>query len=581
MAFETPSRGDGPLLVGAAVGTGLAARGAVRGGCDILLALNVAKLRSMGGTSMASLLPLRDSNELVMEFGTAELLPARGRVPVFFGACCFDPRLDLEALVERVADAGFQGIVNFPTTVSFAAPVCRHLEAAGVGFAREIELLRLAQSRGLHTLAYVGSLQEAHDMAEIAVDMINLNLGWHTRGLQNLRSSLDILEAADLARSVFREVRRTSPGTGCLVDGGPIVNPNDMYEICDASRADGYIGGSTVDSVPLESAVEEAVAAFKTVSALRHRQPVDRPVLRRHLDAGLVGLSKPMTAVRRAISRLSRTRDAVLITGPAGAGKELVARTLAAEAGGKSFICTPCDDWLEESLFGAAPGVSKRITSPRMGLLEEDARTTLFLEDLTQTSLETQGRLLAALETGVFLRLGDSYPRPVAARLVFAAREKASALASDPRVHRALALYLARREIRVPPLIERMEDLPVLTRHILASLASNGRPIKVGRSLYSTLMSHSWPGNVRELRTVLEQAVINAGGQPFEPEHLPPLRADDAFDDGHDERSWILDALHRHRFRRGETADFLGISRKTLYNKMKRLSIATETKGLK
>ena len=134
----TANRSD--FLVGAAIGTGMTARAAARGGADMLLALHAGRLRVMGAPSIACMLPLADSNRAVLDFARAEIL---GRVdrPVYFGACVFDPRLDLEALVEEVRAAGFDGICNFPTAVHVDGAMRENLEYAGGGFRREVQLM--------------------------------------------------------------------------------------------------------------------------------------------------------------------------------------------------------------------------------------------------------------------------------------------------------------------------------------------------------------------------------------------------------------------------------------------------------
>ena len=135
------------FLVGAAIGTGMAAQSAVRGGADFLLALSAGRMRCIGEPSVAAMLPLRECNELVMSFARAEILP-RATVPVFFGAASFDPRLDLAALVERIAEAGFSGISNFPTAILIDGAYRRFLESVGLGFERELELLRAPRRVG-------------------------------------------------------------------------------------------------------------------------------------------------------------------------------------------------------------------------------------------------------------------------------------------------------------------------------------------------------------------------------------------------------------------------------------------------
>lgn len=556
----------GGLLIGAAIGTGLAARAAVRGGCDLLLALNAGRLRSMGAPSIASLLPLRDSNALVMDFGRAEILPGRGDVPVFFGACCFDPRQPIPALVDDISAAGFQGVTNFPTSIFLDGQFQAGVEAAGVGFAREVELLRSAHARGLLTLAYVATMDQARMMTDAGVDIINLNLGWNKGGHQGVNSDLHLAEAGEFARQVFQMVRRIRPTTRCMIEGGPIVSPEDMHRVCQASRADGYIGGSTIDRVPLEIAIEEAASSFKMAAALEQEEEPGRHSLRRPRDFGLVGWSEAIAGIRRQIPILARSGKPVLVNGPPGAGKELVARLIAAEARMQEFVCITCDEWAEESLFGWAGGRAGKPANGRLGLLESGGGVALCLKNPSRLPDKTQQRLLTAIESGRFLRLGDDRQTALTARLMFTETDVG-------RLSSPLRSLLASGEIELPPLRDRLEDLPLLTAHFLKA-RGRFRP-RVESSVYRMLMAHDWPGNVRELGVVLERAVEAAGSQMLRPEHFPRLGSEPARPTERDEKEWILDALRRHRFRKAETADFLGISRKTLYNKMQRYQIAT------
>lgn len=571
------ARGETTLLIGAAPGTGLAARGAIRGGCDLLLALNVAKLRSMGAPSIASILPIGDGNRFVMEFATKELLPVRGTVPVFFGASSFDPRCDLGMLTDQIGAAGFEGVVNFPTSIYFDGPFRDVLDAAGVSFSREVDLLANARAKGLHTLAYVGSDVEARQMADIGVDIINLSLRWNSRDFSvdpavdscsNVEPLLGVAEAADVARQVIKDIRRRSPDTLCFVDGGPITSAEDMYEICRSSRADGYIGGATLDSTPLETAVEEAVSGFKMVGVLRRRlDELEREnMLRRH-ERWLVGWSDVMSEVRRAFERLTRSPGPLLVSGPPGSGKEMLARRYAAEIHAQNFIMISPDQWLEENLFGVAAGASSRSKAGRIGLLEQATGTTIFIEDIANVPITTQRRCLAAMKSGTFLRLGDNVPRAITSHLIFAAYQPPEALRMAGLLDAGLSDALATREIVLPPLSAHMEDLPVLVKHLLDQIAL--KSVRISRSLYQPLMSYDWPGNVRELRAVLERGLINAAGKPLDPDHLPPLGGGAAQSEVLSEREWILDGLRRQRFHREKTAVFLGISRKTLYNKMR------------
>lgn len=564
------------LLVGAAIGTGMAAKAAVRGGSDLLLALNAGRMRSMGAPSIASLLPLRDSNALVMDFGCSEILPASGGVPVFFGASAFDPRQSLPDLVDRIAAAGFHGIVNFPTSIFFAERFRRQLDATGCGFERERQLLQLAQRRGLMTLAFVHTPQDIDAMASAGVDIINLNLGWNHGGQVGVRSGMDLAEASEYARQAFRRVRRVHPAALCMVEGGPIVRPADMYHVCHFARADGYIGGSTIDRVPQETSVADVTAAFKAVSTIRKSiDELERQIEGAQARYGIIGCSTAIRQVQAQVGRIARHARPVLIVGPQGSGKELVARALCIANGRppNSLVPLTCDGTAEQRLFGA--GATALATSfGRRGLLQA-AGQAVFIEDVSALPAGVQARLIAALENRQTQSSNKS-----SAWLLCALPRDPEALVREKRLDPRLALLFEGRRIVLPPLTERMEDLPLLANYLLRQLrgSARSRAMELDHSAYRVLMSYHWPGNVRELRVVLEQAVRNCNEEIVTAEHLPPLREAQAPPRNRDERSWILDALQRHRFRRAETARYLGISRKTLYNKMRQLQLPTGEK---
>jgi len=134
----------GHFLPGAAIGTGMSAKAAARGGADFLLALSAGRFRSMGVPSAACMLALRDSNKLVMDFGSSEVLGSTA-LPIFFGATTLGCREPLEDLVARIAEAGFHGIANFPSCIFLDGQYRQFLEERGIGFDAEIELLRTAR----------------------------------------------------------------------------------------------------------------------------------------------------------------------------------------------------------------------------------------------------------------------------------------------------------------------------------------------------------------------------------------------------------------------------------------------------
>lgn len=269
----------------------------------------------MGAPSIFSLLALRNSNDFVLDFARSEILPF-AKVPIFFGASAFDPRSSVEAELGRIAEAGFGAVVNFPTAIFLNGRFRADIECAGLGFQRELEMLRVAQERGMATLAYVCSMTEAEQAAEAGVDIINLNLGWNVGGSVGSRSGLGLAQAAEYAKIVFRQIRGISQEILCLLGGGPIVSPDQMYEASIVAKADGYIGGSTIDRVPLEASMERITSAFKSVGTLQKRiDELERKLEHVQREYLTVGRSPLIHQIKQRIEKLAASPLSVMITG--------------------------------------------------------------------------------------------------------------------------------------------------------------------------------------------------------------------------------------------------------------------------
>lgn len=581
------------FLVGAAIGTGMTAKAAAHGGADFLLALNAGRLRVQGGASISCMLPLADNNRAVMNFSRAEIL-TRVALPVYFGACVFDPECDLVRLVRQVSEAGFQGICNFPTVVHFDGAMRTCLERNGVGLAREVRLLQLAREAGLQTCGYVRQLEEALSMADAGVDMLCINYGWNAGGASGVPSRYSLDEAAEHARVICEAVRVRHPGLLCTVEGGPITTPDEAKKVAEVSGANGYIGGSTIDRIPLEAAVAETTSAYKAVAQLQnHLHNLKSEWLGDGHEFGLIGRSAAITDVVQMIRKVAESDISVLVTGENGTGKELVARAihLISQRRHQRLVAVNCAaiprELLESELFGHEAGAFTGALKARIGRFEQAHGTSLMLDEIGDLELSLQAKLLRVLEDGVFERLGSNTPRHTDARLICATNRSLRSMVAEGRFREDLLYRLNSVEIRLPPLRERIEDIPLLVRNLLPRIAKevNPRVREMDVSAYRVLMQHPWPGNVRELRNVLERAVVMCEREVVTVEDLPLLQhsmpqSGEVQPTGtgpqapsvalpESERDWILDALRRNRFRRQATAAELGLARKTLYNKMR------------
>ena len=564
------------FLVGAAIGTGMAAQSATRGGADFLIALSAGRMRCIGEPSIAAMLPLRDSNEFVMSFAPSEILP-RATVPVFFGAAAFNPRLDIDELVARIDKAGFAGVANFPTAVLIDGDYRAFLEDSGFGFKRELELLSRAKERGLATLAYTQTADEACAAAERGVDIVNIDFGWNAGGVLGANSDLRIEEAAMIANRVARQVRASSPATNCVVEGGPIVSPRQLEEFCNIAEVDGYVGGSTIDRVPSESAIEVVTAAFKAIGILRQTtMAFDRPHNRR-VPLALWGNSRAAEDARGQFLRIAATEHPVLIVGEPGSGRRDIARALHDAGGRKSrdLVVVQCANQTAErlklDLFGCVAGGHPSVVKNRLGWLEIAHGSSLLLDEVDSLPLHVQSALMEAVESGRFWRTGGDSSIRLNVRFLGVGRDGLRGrknTAVDPR----FAEWLGCFTIDLPPLRERLEDLPTLIEESLrlAEIRLGGRRHSLDPHAFRILANYTWPGNLRQLSSVLERAVLACSGSTIAEIHLPALSAEPAaLGSFTSEMEWILHGLKENRFRRGRTAAYLGISRKTLYNKMR------------
>lgn len=566
--------GNPSLLVGGAIGVGMTAEAAVRGGADFLLALNAGRFRVMGAASLAALLPLNNSNKFTDGFARREILD-RVNVPVLFGACCFDPGTSPEQIVAQARETGYHGITNFPSAIHFDGLFRQRLEEAGLGFAREARMLARAREAGLMTFGYAKTRAEIAQLIATRVDMICLNFGWNAGGMQPVAQSFTIAEAADRARRIVAQIRSRAPGMLCFVEGGPIISPDDMFRVCDEARADGYVGGSTLDRMPLEMSVTERTSAFKAFGLLKQANAVQsRELARTARIGGVVGQSEFVISVLEQVTRLAEMRIPVLICGEAGLGRTTLARALhplsRREGPHQTLRPGSPDTDPEATLFGDG--------TRRQGYLAR-SDSTVVIENAETLPADLQRRLADWLEDQALMSQdmpGRAAGFTANARLVLVCTTGANA---GSGLIPALSRRLQAGRVEITPLRERPEDVPALARHRLGML---GHGHQISADGYRLLLAYPWPGNIPELRSVIDRAALEA-------EQLTIGSAQISAAIGHrstaepelyahkrqsvTERDWLLDALRRNRFRRGDTAAYLGISRKTLYNKMHRFGL--------
>lgn len=255
-------------VIGVAVGAGITAKYAARGGADLLLALNSGRFRQMGQSSLAGWLPYGNSNEMVMEFGTREILSAVKGIPVVFGFNATDPTVKLEEYIERIKDKGFSGVNNFPTVGMFDGQFREALEEEGLTFRREVEAIALAHQKNLFTVAFVFDAGQAREMLQAGADVICAHLGLTKGGFVGAKKVLSLHSAKVIAGEIFQASEEVNRDAIKMLYGGPVKTPLDLQFMYNNTAAMGYIGGSSFERIPSEDAITSITQAFKQTGYL-------------------------------------------------------------------------------------------------------------------------------------------------------------------------------------------------------------------------------------------------------------------------------------------------------------------------
>jgi two-component system response regulator AtoC len=314
------------------------------------------------------------------------------------------------------------------------------------------------------------------------------------------------------------------------------------------------------------------------------------PVTASGLMPELVGNSQAMQDVRQAVLRAAGSPFPVLIEGESGAGKELVARAVhaAGPRRGRRFCALNCaaltDDLVEAELFGHTRGAFTGAVAERVGMFEEAQGGTLFLDEVAELSARVQAKLLRTIQEGEVRRLGESHVRKVDARIVAATNRPLAGQVSEQRFRADLRYRLDVLRIVIPPLRDRLEDIPPLVRHLWSTLAARtGSRAVLSPSALTALGAYDWPGNVRELQNVLASVMVASPpkgviGAACLPSHITrttaiAARATLAEARRAFEMHYVRAALARAGGRPSAAARELGVSRQGLTKLLSRLKV--------
>ncbi|GGD70176.1 phosphoenolpyruvate hydrolase family protein [Microbacterium murale] len=256
---------DGRAIVGAGAGTGISAKFIEKGGADLIIIYNSGRFRMAGHSSMCGLLPLGDANAIVLEMGEREVLPVVKHVPVIAGVNGTDPTRDLGLFLTKIKDAGFSGVNNFPTVGLFDGRIRRELEASGMGFEREVEMIAAAHALDLFTVVYVFTPEEAVAMVDAGADAVIAHMGLTVGGSIGMDEdgafSLD--DAVDRVNAIGDAVLSRRGDVILLCHGGPIATPADAEYVMTRTNSVGFVGASSMERLPVEEALINVTTDFK------------------------------------------------------------------------------------------------------------------------------------------------------------------------------------------------------------------------------------------------------------------------------------------------------------------------------
>jgi DNA-binding NtrC family response regulator len=373
-----------------------------------------------------------------------------------------------------------------------------------------------------------------------------------------------------------------------------VLRRDDRWTLVDLASTNGtFVGGLRVGEAELPTRAHIMIGGEELLFEREAGPAQAETAVVGELFHGMLTASPLLQRAFAQIRKLADARAPVLVLGPSGAGKELVARALHEESGLRRrgpYLALNCGAFaqgmIEAELFGHVKGAFTGADRDKKGAFEAAAGGTLFLDELGELPLELQPKLLRVLESSAVRRLGGTQEIPVDTRIVAATLRDLDELVRKGKFREDLYHRLHVVTIQVPPLAERPEDVLPLARHFIAEQSPPGRDIHLTDEAVAALRAHAWPGNVRELRNVIVRAILLGDGDVIEVADLQLARAAREARPAErvsprvlvakadeDEKSRILRALALANDNRAEAARLLGLSKSTFHDRLRRLGL--------
>jgi len=255
----------GKPIVGCGAGTGISAKFAEAGGADLMIIYNSGRYRMAGRGSLAGLMPYGDANGIVVEMAS-EVLPVVRDTPVLAGVCGTDPFRLMPVFLRQLKAMGFSGVQNFPTVGLIDGILRANLEATGMGYDKEVEMIRLAHELDMFTSPYVFNVDEARAMAEAGADQLVAHVGLTTAGSIGAAVALTLDEAIEIVLSIADAAHAARDDVLVICHGGPFDEPENVGRALPRMPGvAGFFGASSIERLPTERAIQHQVEAFKSL----------------------------------------------------------------------------------------------------------------------------------------------------------------------------------------------------------------------------------------------------------------------------------------------------------------------------
>ena len=252
-------------IVGGGAGTGISAKFEEAGGIDLIIIYNSGRYRMAGRGSLSGLMPYGDANQVVMDMAR-EVLTIVKDTPVLAGVCATDPFRDMGWFLGQVMDIGFSGIQNFPTVGLVDGTLRANLEETEMGYDKEVDMVRLAREKDIFTTPYCFNTTEAEQMADAGADIVVAHMGLTTKGSIGAHTALTLDDSVNRVQAIADAARGVRDDVIILCHGGPIAMPEDAeYVLHRTKNVHGFYGASSMERLPVETALTEQVRNFKAI----------------------------------------------------------------------------------------------------------------------------------------------------------------------------------------------------------------------------------------------------------------------------------------------------------------------------